>query len=473
MFYANSVQKEHIMKRLAEKDLQRWYTRSRRKPLVIRGARQVGKSTLVRQFAEEQRLRLYEVNLERHRKLDSVFSSGNTEDILQELAYVCGMGKLDGKQGLLFLDEIQATPHAIPFLRYFYEDIPELPVIAAGSLLEFTLAKHHFSMPVGRIEYLFLGPMSFYEYLLARRETDLCELMTSFSWEVFPLAAHDRLLRHLRNFLLIGGMPEAVLAAIESGDPEEISDVHSSIIETYVDDFGKYARESQLTRLQTVFHHVPSNTGKKLIYSHIDPHASARELKPAVDLLIKAGVILPAHHCTANGLPLRAEMNRRVVKLFFLDVGLMNHVCGLHHIALGDMCHRRFVNEGALAEQMIAQHLLHAGRRNVTPELNYWLREGRSSNAEVDFLAVSNGRILPVEVKAGKAGTLKSLHRFIHDKQQGLAVRLDLNLPSQQTVDMRFRLGTSSEHVQYNLLSLPLYMVEQLPRLLEDEGGGR
>ena len=455
------------MKRLAEQDLKRWYIKPRRKPLVIRGARQVGKSTLVRQFAAQQNLQLYEINLERHRELDSVFASGNTEEIVRELTYACGAGKFDTERGLLFLDEIQAAPNAIPFLRYFYEDLPELPVLAAGSLLEFTLAKHQYSMPVGRIEYLFLGPMTFSEYLLAKGETDLEELIARFDWEHFPCTAHDRLLQRLRDFILIGGMPEAVLAAIESGASEDVADVHNSILETYFDDFGKYARESQLTRLQTVFRHVPGCAGRKVVYSHIDPNDSARSLKPIIKLLIKARIITPAYHCAANGLPLRSEINWQILKLFFLDVGLMNCMCGTRHLSLEQMRQTRFVNEGTIAEQLTAQHLLYAGRRNATPELNYWLREGRSNNAEVDFLMASDGAIVPVEVKAGKAGSLKSLHRFMHDKLQRRAIRLDLNLPSRHPVDVRFRLGSSSAQVKYELLSVPLYMVEQLPRLLE------
>jgi len=454
------------MQRYAEDDLIRWFNKSRRKPLVIRGARQVGKSTLVRSFAAREGLDLHEINLERNRRLNNVFDEGVTEEVIRELAYACGSGSIRNERSLLFLDEIQATPAAIPFLRYLYEDLPELAVIAAGSLLEFTLAKHNYSMPVGRIEYLFLGPMTFCEFLLARGEKHLSDLLSSFDDSDLPSTAHERLLRHFRDYLFVGGMPEALLADCEGGTPRDVSDVHDSVIETYIDDFGKYARDSQLTRLQTVFTHVPRCAGRKVIYSKIDPHSQARELKLALDLLLKAGVILAAYHCDANGVPLRGEIDWRVRKLYFLDVGLLNHVSGSPHMSMEQLRTNRFINEGVLAEQFVAQHVLFASRRNVTPELNYWLREGKTNNAEVDFLLVVDGRITPVEVKAGKAGSLKSLHHLMYAKHLREAVRLDLNLPSTDRVDVRFRLGKGAEHVQYSLRSTPIYAAEHLPRLL-------
>jgi uncharacterized protein len=454
------------MRRYAENDMTRWFRKPRRKPLVIRGARQVGKSTLVRNFAKQQGLTLHEINLERHRNLNALFREGTIREVIRELAYACGSSSIRSEKSLLFLDEIQATPDAIPFLRYLYEDLPELAVVAAGSLLEFTLGKHDYSMPVGRIEYLFLGPMTFSEFLLARAGEDLAALLFEFVGSDLPSTAHERLLRHFRDYIFVGGMPEAILADCEGDGFAEVTDVHSSIIETYIDDFGKYARDSQLVRLQTVFRHVPRNAGRKVIYAAIDPHSQARDLKPAVDLLLKANVILAAYHCDANGMPLRAEVDWRVRKLYFLDIGLLNSVCGTPHISIAQIRTGRFINEGVLAEQFTAQHLLFASRRNITPELNYWLREGKSNNAEIDFLIADEGRVAPVEVKAGKAGSLKSLHRFMHDKQLQEAVRLDLNLPSEQEVNVGFRLGKGAGHVQYKLLSVPVYTAEHLPRLL-------
>ncbi len=448
------------MKRDAEQRLLRWHARAKRKPLVIRGARQVGKSTLVRNFARDRGLRLVEINLERHRRLNTVFESMRTEEILHELSFAAGGASLVPPDTVLFLDEIQATPAAIPFLRYLYEDVPDLPVIAAGSLLEFVLAEHSFSMPVGRIEYLFLGPVTFFEFLGAAGHSAFRKLLSSYAPGCqLPGTAHRRLLELLRTYFLVGGMPEAVATYIETRTLADVFDVHSAIIETYLDDFGKYARQAQLTALQTVFNYVPSSIGRKVKYARVDRTLPARAVKAAIDLLAKAGVITRAYHTSASGMPLRAGVDHRAYKLYFLDVGLMNSVCGTRRIALPDMTSQRFVNEGTIAEQFVAQHLLHAGPANASPELNYWLREGRATNAEVDFLIVASGHVLPVEVKAGKSGALKSLHLFAHQKNAASAIRLDLNPPSRQQVCCRLALGgQNSVEVSYELTSLPVYM---------------
>ncbi|NQZ58677.1 MAG: ATP-binding protein [Lentisphaeraceae bacterium] len=448
------------MYRFAEQDLMRWFTKSRRKPLIIRGARQVGKSTIVRNFALINKITIHEVNLERHPRLDKLFKTSSTDNILQELSFIAGKGSIKSGKSLLFLDELQATPAAIPFLRYLYEEHSELDVVCAGSLLEFTLSDHSYSMPVGRVEYLFLGPMSFSECLIAHDDNDLHELIANYSDGYFPLAAHERLLYRFRDYLITGGMPEAVLASSEGEDYQNILDVQTSIIETYTDDFGKYGRGPQLSRLQTVFRHVPANLGKKVKYSQIDAESQARDLKPVIELLTKAGVLTSAFHCDANGLPLRAEIKAKVQKLYFLDVGLVNNLCGVHHIAMEELSSTSFINKGALAEQFVAQQLLCSGPNNRTPELNYWIREGKANNAEIDFIQAHNGVIYPIEVKAGQAGTMKSLHRFMYEKQCPCAVRFDLNPPSEQDVDVSFKLGNGSAQVAYKLKSRPVYMAD-------------
>jgi uncharacterized protein len=454
------------MYRSAEEDLKKWFTKSRRKPLIIRGARQVGKSTLVKIFAASNAITLHEINLERHPQLNQLFKTSSTENILKELSFIIGKGDIKNGKTLLFLDELQATPAAIPFLRYLYEEHPELAVVCAGSLLEFTLAEHSYSMPVGRIEYLFMGPMTFSEFLIAHNENDLHELIANYSKGYFPLSAHERLLYRFRDYLIVGGMPEVVLASREAEDYQSISAIQASIIETYTDDFGKYARGSQLNRLQTVFRYVPANIGQKVKYSHIDPQSQARDLKPVIDLLSKAGILTSAFHCDANGLPLRAEINSKVHKLYFLDVGLVNSLCGIQHISMEELSSISFINKGALAEQFVAQHLLWSGVKNRTPELNYWIREGKANNAEIDFIQAHNGKVYPIEAKAGQAGSMKSLHRFMYEKQCPFAIRFDLNPPNEQDVNVAFKLGTGSVKTQYKLKSWPVYMAEFFPNII-------
>ena len=456
------------MKRNAEKRLGEWFKNVRRKPMVIRGARQVGKSTLVRRFAKRNGLTLHEINLERYPKLTDVFASHDTRRILNELEYICQKGPINKMGGMLFLDEIQSVPIAIQTLRYFYEDCPELPVIAAGSLLEFSLSKHSYSMPVGRIEYLYLGPVTFKETLSAFNEKDLLNLLDGyFLPDIFPMAAHERLLEVLRIYFLTGGMPEAVQVYIDTQDLSKVFDVHTSIIDTYRDDFTKYATQGDLLRLHRVFDYIPISVGNRIKYVRIDPHEQARDISNALDLLAKAQVIMKTYHTDASGIPVRASIDRRKFKTYFMDCGLMNSMCGIQWISPDDLKTKDFVNKGRVAEQFIAQHIAFLGKSNKSPSLTYWLREGRSSNAEVDFVLQLGQSIVPVEVKAGKSGSLKSMLQFAHQKQIPVAIRFDLNTPTLQKVKHSIRQAADTVEVFFDFLSLPLYMVEEVERIFK------
>jgi predicted AAA+ superfamily ATPase len=243
-----------------------WFHASRRKPLLIRGARQVGKTSVVRAFAEAHDLVLCEINLEKHLYLDEVFRSYDIRKINLEIEAITGVSP-QKKGHLLFLDEIQATPHALAALRYYYEEYPDLPVIATGSLLEFALSRANFSMPVGRVVYYHLFPLSFREFLQAI-SPDLLKYLDQITWESeIPESAHRKLLEKQREYLFVGGMPEAVSVYKESGSITEVSEVHRSIIDTYRDDFHKYASQKDLLRLQKVFSQIPSRLTQKTKYS--------------------------------------------------------------------------------------------------------------------------------------------------------------------------------------------------------------
>ena len=452
------------MKRLAEDTLHRWLTARRRKPLVLRGARQVGKTTLVRQFAAAAGRALCEVNLERHLYLDRVFKSLDTGRILRELEML-GDTRLD--RAILFLDEVQATPHALPALRYLYEDRPDLPVVAAGSLLEFTLGEHGFSMPVGRIQYLHLGPLTFREFLAAV-DPAAAGPADDLTPDTPPTeAAHRRLGRRLREYLLVGGLPEAVLAYSESGSPMEVSAVHRSIASTYEDDFAKYARRTPLARLQRLFRLVPRSVGQPVSYRRLDPDARAAEVSHAIDLLVKARVCHRIAHSHCSGLPLGADAGNHASKLLFMDVGLMNHLCGLDLTDIEALDDTRLVSEGGVAEQYVGQQLASLGGGDRPPELYYWLRHARRGNAEIDYVVSHRDWIVPIEVKAGRSGSLKSLLQFVHEKRPPIAVRFDANPPSVQTVRHAIRTAEGTQDVTARILSLPLYAVEALPRRLE------
>lgn len=437
--------------------LARWLKKSRRKPLVLRGARQVGKSTLVREFAKSAGLELLEVNLERHSVLEPVFRTLDLVRIRREIEGLLER-RVDAENGLLFLDEIQATPHALAALRYFHEEMPELPVVAAGSLLEFTLADHKFSMPVGRVEYLHVGPLRFSEFLCAVEPGLVSYLESAGRFEEIPDTAHQRLLEHLREYLFVGGMPEAVQEFLESGSLSGVREVQRSIVETYQDDFAKYARREELVRLHGVFQRIPGNVGRKIKYVNLSREDLSRETKACVDLLVRAQIChrVLASHC--SGLPLAAGENTKAFKLISMDVGIVNFQSGGRWESLSQATAHALVNEGSLAEQFAGQHLafLDPGK----PTLHYWLREGKVENAEVDYVVSAKGQILPVEVKAGAAGSLKSLHQFCLEKRCSTALRFDLNKPNRFSVIFKARRGDQSPEIRFELLSLPLYAVE-------------
>ena len=457
----------HQLRKLAE-----WLHRPRRKPLVVRGARQVGKSTLVELFCESETDRdLVTVNLERHPYLAEAFASNDPVAILNLIDAVVDTPM--SERSILFLDEIQAAPSALASLRYFLEDMPQRPVVAAGSLMEFMLSDHTFPMPVGRIENLNLGPMTFTEFLKAVGRDRLAEEIETFDWrsgEEFPLLhplIHRRLLEMLRLYYFVGGMPEAVRVYSESENLSAVSGVHASIVDTWRDDFPKYAARRDLTRMLRVFHFAARHPGRKVKYSNVSPDDQSVTIRRDIDLLEMARVIARVTHSQCSGLPLQADLNEKAFKLIFLDVGLMNAVCGLGWQTFAGQTHTQLINAGSTAEQFIGQHLQYLYSERPSRALTYWLREGRSNNAEVDFVAEFGGCIVPIEVKAGRAGTLKSLHQFVFEKRVPFAIRFHADLPVLQTVDTTIRHGHGAERVRYRLLSLPLYLVERLPRIVD------
>ncbi|MBW2734775.1 MAG: ATP-binding protein [Deltaproteobacteria bacterium] len=451
------------MLRSQEQYLTEWMAKSPRKPLVIRGARQVGKSTLVRRFAERSGLTLHEVNLERQPHLRAAFESMDVHRILTEVEFIARKGPITGCNGLLFLDEIQAIPAALSALRYFYEDAPALPVVAAGSLLEFALADTRYSMPVGRIRYLFMGPMSFEETLRAHGDIDLLSWLSAWTPDQdVPLTAHQRLVERLRSYLVVGGMPEVVSLSIASG-LGGCQEAQDGILETYRDDFPKYRGTGSADTLLRAYEYLQRHVGEKVKYANIDRDAQSRSVRRAVELLFKAHIAFPVQRTSATGLSLAAGLDARVYKSYFLDCGLVARASGITWIDDATLWSTAFLNRGPLAEQFVAQHLWASQAHGRRPELWYWLREGRSNNAELDFVMEHAGKnIVPIEVKAGKSGTMKSLFHFAASKHTELALRFDLNLPSL----VQARHVISEGDVNLRLLSLPLYMVEQARRLL-------
>ena len=417
------------MKRLAEKQILSWKDSLRRKPLIIRGARQVGKTWLVENVLARQFDSFIKIDFEKRRDLHTHFAG--TLEPQTILSYLeLATGRIIPGKTLLFFDEIQACPRAIMALRYFYEQMPELHVIAAGSLLEF--AFDTISIPVGRVQYLQMYPMTFYEYLLAMGKEPMAEYV------LIPPAKVDKpvqqmILNELRKYFFVGGMPECIKTYRDSGSMLETFQVQSEILDSYRDDFSKYMPRISPICLDTVFLNVAKSIGEQIKYTRLTDGHSGQTNHKALDLLVKARVIHKIPACDPSGLPLGATANQKKFKASFLDIGLLQRLCQVPVEMELQQENLLSMYRGKLAEQFVAQELLawHGS------ELFYWARETRGSSAEVDYLIAIEGKIFPIEVKSGPAGSLRSLHLMFEkytDCPRGFVLYSGMynNLPDQK-----------------------------------------
>jgi len=438
------------MRRDIEKELILWKAQKEKYPLIIRGARQVGKSYLVETFGKTHFQNNVIVNLEFQPQLKDCFKSLDPSEIINKLQLILGV-QIKEDNTLLFLDEIQECPQAIMALRYFKEKMPKLSIIAAGSLLEFVMRSPDFKMPVGRIQFLYLEPMSFSEYLDAAGNQNLREFISDVKLtDSIDDVIHKKLLELLRIYIIVGGMPAALTEYLSSKDLMNCQRIQTALLQTYRSDFGKYAKISQHKYLQKVFDTAPRMAGQRIKYSNIDPDTRSRDLKNALNLLTLAGIVRPIYLTKASGLPLGAQINEQRFKINFLDVGLMQNSCGLQgRLSIEEDFMQ--INAGSVAEQFVGQELTAYSDRHQQVGLYFWAREKRGSMAEVDYVINIGSDIFPVEVKSGKEGRLKSLRMFIEEKKSRLGIRF------------------SQDKLSYydKILSIPLYMVEQLPRLAE------
>lgn len=445
--------------------LKNWISSHNRKPIVLRGARQVGKTWMVRELARLSSKQLIELNFEKQIGWRDLFSSNDPKEILVNLESAFNMTILP-QNSLLFLDEIQAAPELLAKLRWFYEDMPELPVVAAGSLLEFTLSDHTFSMPVGRIGYLHVEPLSFEEFLLAQEQIKLYEFITAWQWtKPIPQTIHEKLMGYVKDYMMIGGMPEAVMNWQQNRSLTLIEQIHHNLLSTYRDDFAKYSKKIPTERLDEILMTIPKLLGEKFIFSRANPHVTTEILKKALQLLCMARICHKTYAVQGNGVPLGAEIKNNYFKVIFLDVGLASSFLNikLHQLKQLDLV--SLVNQGGIAEQLVGQLLRTLEPEYKEPSLYYWLREEKNSNAEIDYIIQHNQLIMPIEVKSGSTGSLKSLHQFMHIKKLSQAVRINADLPSSVAVDVKIHSG---ETVCYQLLSLPFYLTGQLHRLLNE-----
>jgi uncharacterized protein len=452
------------MQRKNFQNLLGWFKKVDRKPLIIRGARQVGKTWLVRNLAQILNLDLLELNFERDSNLKTLFSENDPKKTLVELEVFFNRN-IDVTRSLLFLDEIQAAPELISKLRWFAEEKPQLAVIATGSLLDFVLDEHEFSMPVGRINYMHLEPLSFEEFLLALGQNKLCDFLNQFNLtDNISATIHEHLLQFFREYILVGGLPAAVDSWVKERSLIKTHEVQQNLLSTYKDDFSRYAKKLSHDRLNEVFNAIPRLLGSKFKYSVVNKDVQSVSIKNALNLLCKARLCHKVFASTASGIPLEAGIKDNIFKVILFDVGLLSSIMGLPLYEITKLSEINFTNEGPITEQVIGQLLRTLSPYYLEPKLCYWIREQRGSEAEVDYLTHHEEQIIPIEVKSGTTGTLRSLHGFMKQKGLKKAVRFNSDYASVAKIQIHDHTG---DLVEYQLISLPLYMVEQMPRLIE------
>jgi predicted AAA+ superfamily ATPase len=434
--------------------LEEWRKKSNRKPLIIRGARQVGKTTVVKQFGADFEQFIY-LNLELPEDRKPFEDFTNFDNLLQSLFFLKNQSLTKKNNTLIFIDEIQELPQALQQLRYFYEEAPDLAVIAAGSLLE-SLFNPDISFPVGRVEYLVIHPVSFPEFLSAIGETAALEQLKKV-----PLAgfAKDKLMQLFQRYCLLGGMPEVIEQYVVTKDVSSLNTVYESLLISYMDDVEKYASNaSQVNYIRHAMRASFAETGKRIKFQGFGKSSyKSREMGEALRTLEKALLLHLIFPQTSTVLPLQPDLNKSP-RLQVLDTGMLNYFVGVQKEIIGSQ-DLSSVYQGTMIEHMVGQELL-AAQYTALHGLQFWVREKNSSSSEVDYLQVFNSQLIPIEVKSGATGTLRSLHQFMDLAPHQLAIRFYAG-------DLEIATITTPEQKEYYLLNLPYFLVSQIDKYLE------
>lgn len=413
------------LSRSIDNELLNWKKESHRKPLLLRGTRQVGKSSAVRNFSKNYTYYI-ELNFDEKPELNTFFESNQSVDEICEQLSVYSKTPIIADETLIFLDEIQTCIPAISALRYFYEKKPGLHVIAAGSLLEFALSEIP-SFGVGRIRSMFLYPFSFNEFLDAFGEKNLKNLIEkSNSSKPINDLIHQKIISYLKKFFIIGGMPEAVAIYKETADLLQVQNVLNDLLISIQDDFVKYKKKVSTERIAEVFSAVIRQVGSKFSYTYPNVTQNSNQVKETLSLLQKAGLIIPVTHTAANGIPLGAETNPKKRKFLIFDQGIYQRVLNLDISQIFIESTVSIVNKGGIAELHMGLELIKNSSYYSKPELYYWQREALNSQAEVDYVIQQQENIIPIEVKAGTKGAMQSMHIFMKEKQAKKGIRCSL-----------------------------------------------
>ncbi|MGK5083358.1 ATP-binding protein [Bdellovibrionota bacterium FG-1] len=438
------------MKRKPLQSLHNWKQKPSRTPILLRGARQVGKTWLAREFGKSFE-HFVEINLEVETDLHSLFDKfmGDPASLIKNLSLHKKGIEITPDKTLLFLDEVQECESALKALRYFKEKLPELHVLATGSLLEFQLKE--LGVPVGRVEFQWILPMNFEEFLWAQG------LQTEFDPTVDVEAVYQK---HLTTYLNIGGLPEVVDVWCKTESLAQCQGVLQRLAASYRADFSRYASRSLIEPLRIVFEQTPRYWGQKIKYSSLSPQYRSRELESAIELLGDAGLVTRCILSSANGVPLSAEMKPQHFKLFSVDLGLGQRLLNLD---LQGQPWNECLNRGGLIEQFVAQEIRSCAPINVDPELFFWHREKKTAKAELDFVLSAGTHVIPVEVKAGMGGHHPSLNLFIHEKKPEMA----LLVSTSETFDFPIKKASKVIH------RVPVWRLFQILQLLQTQKSSR
>ncbi|MES1245791.1 MAG: AAA family ATPase [Acidobacteriota bacterium] len=435
-----------------------WSRETDRKPLVLRGARQTGKTEAVRRLGGHFNLFL-EVNLERFEDLSLVRSCRSADELLIALAARHNLERFPART-LLFLDEIQESPEAVAWLRFFREDHPDLFVVAAGSLLEVRLQERGFSFPVGRVTFRVLRPFTFFEFLAANERDVLARHLAAAVSEGRPIPAplHEQALELLRDYLLVGGMPEAVSHWTAEHNPATVRRIHRDLVQALAEDLQRFGNLREVGYLEAAFDNLRHHAGLRFRYENFAPGYRSQLMKNALSKLEAALLIHRALPTSSLSLPLR-ERPRSAAKLLPLDVGLALHTMGSGFDTARSLALHQIL-DGRVAEIFVGQQLL-ASAPGFPGELFFWVSESSNNNAEVDYMIPVGGRPVPVEVKSAAAGSLKSLHQFLWRAGLSRGIRLHVGPLADERLEVKMPEG----NLAYRLLSVPIYLTEKLTAL--------
>jgi predicted AAA+ superfamily ATPase len=410
------------MERKAMKSLKDWKSRPGRKPLIIRGARQVGKTWLMQEFGKNEYEQTAYVNFESSRSLHTLFSDDyDIARILAALQIETGV-RINADNTLIIFDEIQEAKGALTSLKYFCENAPQYHIVSAGSLLGMSLPDKS-SFPVGKVEFMDLFPLSFEEYMMAMDQQAILDLIINKDWALIK-SFKSKLIQNLRSYYFIGGMPEAVLSYCQDNDFPTVRKIQKRLLEAYENDFSKHAPHDIVPRIRMLWNSIPSQLAKenkKFIYKAVKPGSRAKDYELALSWLIDCGLVHKISRVSKSGLPLKAYEDFGAFKLFMTDVGLIGAMSDLDVRTLLEANSIFIEFKGALTEQYVLQQL------KTIPDIAIYYWSAEKSRSEIDFLIQYAGEVIPIEVKAEENLQAKSLRTYCHKYNPKLAVRTSMS----------------------------------------------